>query len=365
MVLLDPARDAEGTDRSGIDDGRGGFLYERLLDVAQSGGGFVGYDFPRAGEDVASPKLSYAVGFDAWEWVIGTGIYVDDVDAAFVDQLAALALRVLVVTAVVALGQVSAGVDSVATSAEEMGASVREIAQSANQASAVAIEAVGMARAATQTMDHLGSSSSEISEVVELITSIAEQTNLLALNATIEAARAGDAGKGFAVVANEVKELAEQTAGATERIGAKIAEIQTETQEAVDVITRIADVIERISDSQTTIAAAVEEQTATSDEIARAVTEAARGSGDIAASAIAVAEAAGVTRRGSEDALTAAADLGAIAADLRAVVQGAGAGRAGRRPRRALPAPPRTPDVDGGSSASNPDEVARPLVGVR
>ena len=135
---------------------------------------------------------------------------------------------------------------------------------------------------ATETVRQLGESSAEIGNVIKLITSIAEQTNLLALNATIEAARAGDAGKGFAVVASEVKDLAQETARATEDIGARVTAIQQDTGGAVEVISRISEVIAQINDFQTTIASAVEEQTATTGEMSRSIAEVANGSSRIA-----------------------------------------------------------------------------------
>jgi methyl-accepting chemotaxis protein len=132
--------------------------------------------------------------------------------------------------------QVSANVDAVATATEEMGASIREIAQNAAEGAKVVASAVTMAQNANATVRKLGESSAGISNIIKVITSIAEQTHLLALNATIEAARAGEAGKGFAVVANEVKELAKETAKATEEIGRKIEAIQIDTGSAVGAI---------------------------------------------------------------------------------------------------------------------------------
>ncbi|MCW2777997.1 MAG: Methyl-accepting chemotaxis protein, partial [Frankiales bacterium] len=142
--------------------------------------------------------------------------------------------------------QVSRNVQTVATGAEEMGASIREIAQNAQEAARVASTAVDVAHQTNETVSKLGVSSKEIGEVVKVITSIAEQTNLLALNATIEAARAGEAGKGFAVVANEVKELAQETAKATENISRMIETIQGDTAGAVDAIAQISAVIGQI-----------------------------------------------------------------------------------------------------------------------
>ena len=188
--------------------------------------------------------------------------------------------------------QVGSNLQTVATGAQEMSATIQSIASNAQDAAGLASEAVNTAQAADATVIKLGESSAVIGEVIKVITTIAQQTNLLALNATIEAARAGEAGKGFAVVANEVKELAKQTARATEDIGSKIAAIQQDSKGAVEAIGNIHEVIRKISGISGTIATAVEEQSATTNEMYRNVSEAASGAGEISTNIGGVARAA-------------------------------------------------------------------------
>jgi methyl-accepting chemotaxis protein len=216
--------------------------------------------------------------------------------------------------------QVSRNVASVATAAEEMQASIREISKNANDSARVAKNAVGVAQSTNETMRKLGESSLEIGNVIKVITSIAQQTNLLALNATIEAARAGEAGKGFAVVANEVKELAKQTAKATEEISQKIEGMQGVTKGAVTAIEEIGAIINQINDISNSIASAVEEQSMTTNEIGRSVTEAAQGVNDISKNIAGVATSAKNTTQGANDTKAASLELSQMAARLQASV---------------------------------------------
>ncbi len=205
--------------------------------------------------------------------------------------------------------QVSKNVSVVATGSEETLASIREIAKSANESARVTEAAVRSAEATNEIVAKLGASSTEIGNVIKVITSIAQQTNLLALNATIEAARAGEAGKGFAVVANEVKELAKQTAKATEEISQKIEAIQRDTIGAVDAIGGIGRQISQISEFSSQIAAAVDQQTATTNEMGRNIHEAAVGASEITRNIASVAMAASETSSGAMDAQKAATEI--------------------------------------------------------
>jgi methyl-accepting chemotaxis protein len=219
-----------------------------------------------------------------------------------------------------AAGEASSGVQAVAGGAEEMNAAIRDISVSATEAAQVAAQAVGAAEEAKQLMEKLDASSAEINNVVTAITAIAEQTNLLALNATIEAARAGETGKGFAVVAGEVKDLAQETAKATDEINRRTEVIQNDTRAAVEAISGIGNVISKINDYQNTIASAVEEQSATTQSMTSDLSRAAGGTSQISVQLAEVVQATSSTREAAQSAETTATDLADISARLRTMI---------------------------------------------
>jgi methyl-accepting chemotaxis protein len=216
--------------------------------------------------------------------------------------------------------RVNQSMQTVALGTDRLGVAIREVADSAQRASQVAGSAVDTAGSTNERVRRLGDSSEEIMTIVKVITSIAEQTNLLALNATIEAARAGEAGKGFAVVAGEVKELASETARATEDITRRVSAIQADAEDVVSAIGEIRTVIEQINDLQGTVAAAVQEQAATTADIARNGDDALTGARDIATQIAAVADASHQTTSAVTHARDTADRLQAVSDDLTASV---------------------------------------------
>ena len=205
--------------------------------------------------------------------------------------------------------QMTGSVNTVAAAIEEMSVSLNEVSKNSAQAANVAGKAAKAAGSTAETVDKLGRSAQEIGKVVDMIKGIAAQTNLLALNATIEAASAGEAGKGFAVVANEVKELAKQTAGATEEIRAQVEGMQMNTQSAVKAIDEIVHIINEINSISGTIAAAVEQQTATTNEISKNVGNAARGATDVSRNVNQAAAGANDVSRNVQEAVKGVTDI--------------------------------------------------------
>ena len=231
-------------------------------------------------------------------------------------------------------GRITANAKTVAEAVEEMTASISEIANNAEQASSVAASAAGLASSGNQSISQLGAAADEIGKVIETIQDIAEQTNLLALNATIEAARAGDAGKGFAVVATEVKELAKQTADATEDIRQRIEGIQSSTEHAIQSIGQVSEVIQQVNSVSSTIAQAVEEQKLTTLDIAKnlsltsdavaavsaGVTDSANASQEITRTISGVDLAAKDTAQAASQTQAAGQELSEMAGELKSLV---------------------------------------------
>jgi methyl-accepting chemotaxis protein len=429
-----------GQNIGGLKDNSGKLFFQEMLDVVKrDGAGFVQYDWPKPGSEAAVPKISYVKGFKEWSWIVGSGIYIDDVNAIFWDIVTVqgavlLGILALVILASVVIAnsisrplvaattnmkrladgdksievrntdlkseigdlaralevfkqnaiemdrlaveqaaqeqraaedkrqamlaladsfegavqgvvtQVSAAstemrasaesmagttgetaarsgvmanaadvafnnVQSVAAATEELTASIAEISQQVSNSAGIARQAVDEAKRTDQTVSALSDASQRIGEVVKLISEIASQTNLLALNATIEAARAGEMGKGFAVVASEVKNLANQTAKATEDISTQIAGMQSATGEAVSAIQAIAETIGKIDQIAATIAAAVEEQGAATQEISRSIQQAAGGAREVSDNVSVVAKSVDETGRMAKDVLGAASEL--------------------------------------------------------
>jgi methyl-accepting chemotaxis protein len=217
--------------------------------------------------------------------------------------------------------QATANVETVAATAEELSASISEIGRQVMQSAKIAQNAVDETATTNESVKGLAEAAAKIGEVVDLINDIAGQTNLLALNATIEAARAGEAGKGFAVVAQEVKNLANQTAKATEEISSQIGAVQEETNDAVGAIEKIRGIIGEVNDIATTISSAVEEQGVSTQEIARNVQQAAKGTQDVNANIENVNKAAGETGSAADQVLGAAREMARQAEGMRGEVE--------------------------------------------
>jgi methyl-accepting chemotaxis protein len=224
-------------------------------------------------------------------------------------------------TVAAASEQASANVQTVATATTELSSSISEISRQVTQSSEISNRAVEDAQKTNSDIEELAEAAKRIGEVVSLITDIAEQTNLLALNATIEAARAGDAGKGFAVVASEVKNLANQTAKATEEISSQIGGVQKSTQNAVAAIGGISTIIGDINEIASSIASAVEEQSAATQEISRNVEQAANGTQEVSSNIAGVNQAATETGSAATQVLTATNSLNKETTGLRDVVE--------------------------------------------
>jgi methyl-accepting chemotaxis protein len=452
MVMHPMRKELDGTDLTNNKDPNGKHLFIEFVEtVKRSGAGFVGYQWPKPGADKPQPKLSYVAGFTPWGWVIGTGVYIDDLQQqiwTMIRQVLVIGAIVLLVTGLIstivtrrtsramqgmskAMGELASGnfdvvlpglgrrdeigdmaaateafklkaiekaraeaeakeaesravavqrkadmhrladefqaavggvvttvssasseleaaatmltktaevtqqlsgtvaaaseqatanVQSVASATEEMTTSVNEISRQVQESSRIAGEAVKQAQQTDARIAELSKAAGRIGDVVKLITAIAEQTNLLALNATIEAARAGEAGRGFAVVASEVKQLASQTAKATDEISTQIAGLQAATEDSVAAIKEIGGTINRISEIASTIAAAVEEQGAATQEIARNVGEAAKGTAQVASNITGVNRGAGETGTASGRVLSSAQSLSSESSRLKVEV---------------------------------------------
>lgn len=450
-MVMHPIKPAlNGKDLREIKDSDGLNLFVAFVDtVRENKAGFVPYTWPKPGFEEPQPKVSYVAGFTPWNWVVGTGVYIDDVDTAFLNQaLIFIGVFVVIVGVVITFSivigksianpvqslsdamlqlsegnkseevpgldredevggmaqavnvfkehmikaeelgvaqkeeeqhqrerakkinqltqqfdsnvggmiqavssaatelqsssksmtttadqtmqlstgvasaseQASANVQTVASAAEELSSSITEISRQVSQSTQIASTAVSEVDGANEKVQGLADAAKKIGEVVALITDIADQTNLLALNATIEAARAGEAGKGFAVVASEVKNLANQTAKATEEISAQIGGIQTATEDAVTAIGSIGGIINEISEITSTIAAAVEEQGAATQEIARNVEQASIGTREVSTNIADVTSGASETGSAATQVLSASDELSKQSEKLRTTV---------------------------------------------
>lgn len=453
MVMHPISPKLNGTDLSEIKDPNGLKIFLAFIDmVRKNEAGYVSYMWPKPGHDAPQPKISYVANFAPWGWVIGTGVYIDDVNTAFMNA-AMMFVGIFVAIVIIVLGisifigrgiaipiqkmtsvmeeiahgdlslnipsldrgdeighmaeavqvfkdnalevrrleaeqeankaraarekremmlkmasdfeenvgsvvafvssaatemfsstevmektvnrsiqqsdaansaavEASSNVQTVASASEELSSSISEISRQVSQSSQIAGAAVTEVGDANEKVQGLATAALKIGEVVALITDIADQTNLLALNATIEAARAGDAGKGFAVVASEVKNLANQTAKATEEISSQIGGIQGATQNAVHAIESIGTIIRQMNEISSAIAAAVEEQGAATAEIARNIEQASIGTQQVSVNSTQVSQSAKETGDAAGAVKEASSELSKQSEFLRSTVDG-------------------------------------------
>lgn len=389
QILMHPMKPAlEGKDSSAIKDPNGKAIFVEFVKAVKANpdGGFVDYQWPPANnpKGKAVDKLSYVKLFPKWGWVVGTGIYIQDVQARVNDVLityliqygfiifiliainlyllknirsiinrvahmldqqlvdtiecishetsklnsASDQMRVISedtskrsVVVASASQQAASSAQSVAASTHRLSDSIVEISRQMDEANSVTGQAVSRTEHANEQIMILAEASKKIGEVVNLINQIANQTNLLALNATIEAARAGDAGKGFAVVANEVKNLAAQTAAATENIGGQIGDVQSATTLAVESIESIAETINRLNDISHAVADAISEQGQATDEISLNIEHATEGSSLVSSNIVSVSDSAKRTEGAAVDISVSIDHLNAQLGELRRMAQ--------------------------------------------
>lgn len=369
-MLMHPYKpELNGKDLSHTKDPTGKLLFVEFVKTvkANSEGGYVDYMWPAPNapkEAPPIPKISFVKEFPQWGWVVGSGIYIQDVKATLQGILKDLALNLLVaIIILIALNyyigrsihktvvSVAANVDKnivgiiqvinseisqlrnsskqmvdiaedtskrsdlvaqaarnstdsfdlVATATEQLTSSIHEISEQMIGATAITHQAQKESSQASDQVHILSEASLKIGEVIGLINNIASQTNLLALNATIEAARAGEAGKGFSVVANEVKNLATQTSLATGNIGSQIESVQNATGSAVQSITSIGNTVSQINSISATIMAAIEEQKMATQEILRSVSHSVEGTKMVGDNIMSVSESAKSTETSAEN----------------------------------------------------------------